>query len=86
MTDTRTRTNLAYFFALAALGAAAATGTGNATTKPKAHIQIVYQETGNGDYKLYLFGSERSLVCEEKAITVVQQGDAVNPVVIECRH
>jgi hypothetical protein len=56
------------------------------TRQPKAHIQIVYQETGNGDYRLYLFGSERALVCEEKAITVVQQGDAVNPVVIECRH
>ena len=60
----------------------------NATTtrQPKAHIQIVYQETGNGDYRLYLFGSERALVCEEKAITVVQQGDAVSPLVIECLH
>ena len=52
----------------------------------KAHIQIVYQETGNGDYRLYLFGSERALVCEEKAITVVQQGDAVSPLVLECSH
>lgn len=60
----------------------------NATTgrQPKAHIQIVYQETGNGNYRLYLFGSDRSLVCEEKPITIVQQGDAVSPVVLECRH
>ncbi len=60
----------------------------NATTtrQPKAHIQIVYQETGNGNYRLYLFGSDRALVCEEKPITIVQQGDAVSPVVLECKH
>ena len=58
----------------------------SATRKPKASIQVVYQEQQNGDYRLFLFGSDRALVCEEKAITVVQQGDAVNPVVLECRH
>jgi hypothetical protein len=72
-------------YILAALLTFAAAG---ATTgrQPKAHIQIVYQEQPNGDYRLYLFGSDRTLVCEEKPITIVQQGDAVSPVVLECRH
>ena len=28
----------------------------------------------------------RVLVCEEKAPQIVQQGDAANPLVIECKH
>ena len=62
---------------------AAASGT---TRTSKSKIEIVYQGQANGDYRLFLFGSDRALVCEEKAISVVQQGDAVNPVVIECKH
>lgn len=52
----------------------------------KSSIKIVYLPQENGDYRIYLFGSDRSLVCEEKAIKVLEQGDAVNPVVIECKH
>ena len=49
-------------------------------------ISIQYISLPNGDYKLYLFASDRELVCEEKTIQVVEQGDAVSPVVLECRH
>jgi hypothetical protein len=66
---------------LLAFGAASGTGR---TTKTK--IEMVYTELPNGDYRLYLFGSDRVLVCEEKPITIVQQGDAVSPVVLECKH
>lgn len=58
----------------------------DATTTRKNEIKMVYLPQPNGDYRLYLFGSDRTLVCEEKAIAVVQQGDAVNPVIIECKH
>jgi hypothetical protein len=57
-----------------------------ATTRTRSKIEIVYQPQPNGDYRLFLFGSDRTLVCEEKPIKVVEQGDAVNPVVLECRH
>lgn len=67
---------------IALSGLAAALGT----TSHKATIKVQYIEQPNGDYRVFLFGSDRSLVCEEKTITVVQQGDAVNPVVIECKH
>lgn len=59
---------------------------GGVTKTSKSKIEIVYQGQANGDYRLFLFGSDRTLVCEEKNIQVVQQGDAVNPVVIECKH
>ena len=49
-------------------------------------IQIVYEPQENGDYRLFLFGSNRTLVCEEKRLRIVQDGDAINPVVIECKH
>lgn len=52
----------------------------------KSKIEIVYQPQPNGDYRLFLFGSDRTLVCEEKKIQIVEQGDAINPVVIECSH
>lgn len=59
----------------------------DATTKqPKSTIRFEYMEQANGDYRLFLFGSDRSLVCEEKDIRVVEQGDAVNPVVLSCDH
>ncbi len=74
---------LIYIGAAALLTFAAA---GAVTTTHKAKIQIVYQEQSNGDYRLYLFGSERSLVCEEKSVRIVEQGDAVSPLVIECKH
>ena len=73
----------AIILAVLALTFASAGATGR---KPKATIQVVYQEQGNGDYRVYLFASDRALVCEEKAIRVVEQGDAVSPVVIECKH
>jgi hypothetical protein len=52
----------------------------------KSKIEIVYQPQANGDYRLFLFGQDRTLVCEEEPIRVVEQGDAVNPIVIECKH
>lgn len=58
----------------------------DAATSRKGSIKVVYQADANGDYRLFLFGSDRALVCEEKAIQVVSQGDAVNPVVIACKH
>jgi hypothetical protein len=58
----------------------------DATTSRKSKIEMVYKAEANGDYRLFLFGSDRTLVCEEKPLKIVQQGDAVNPVVIECRH
>ncbi len=36
--------------------------------------------------RLFLFGSDRTLVCEEKAPKIVAEGDAVNPMIIECSH
>ena len=58
----------------------------DATSRPKSHIEVVYQPQANGDYRLFIFGSDRTLVCEEKPIQIIQQGDAVNPVIIECKH
>lgn len=52
----------------------------------KSTIRVVYIPQENGDYRLFLFGSDRSLVCEEKDIRVVAQGDAINPLVVECKH
>lgn len=70
------------YIGAALLSFAAASGT----VSHKSKIEMVYQPSANGDYRLFLFGSDRTLVCEEKAIQVVSQGDAVNPVVIECKH
>ena len=58
----------------------------DSTPRPKSTIKMFYQEQPNGDYRLYLFGANRALVCEEKSIQIVEQGDAVNPLVIECKH
>ncbi len=77
------KTNLVYILAALALTLVSADAT---TTQPKTKIQMVYQEQSNGDYRLYLFGSNRALICEEKPIQIVQQGDAVNPVILECKH
>lgn len=55
-------------------------------TSHRSKIEIVYQPQANGDYRLFLFGSDRALICEEKKLRIVEQGDAVNPVVIECKH
>jgi hypothetical protein len=56
------------------------------TAKPKPSFHAFIEEQDNGDYRLYIFGSNRSLVCEEKTITVISQGDALSPVVLECKH
>jgi hypothetical protein len=59
----------------------------DATTKtPRSTIKVMFIEQPNGDYRLFLFGSDRALVCEEKDIKIVEQGDAVNPVVLSCDH
>ena len=72
-----------YVIAVFLLVLASANGT---TTRPKSTIKMFFQGQPNGDYRLYLFGSDRALVCEEKDVQVIQQGDAVNPIVIECKH
>lgn len=73
---------LIYIGAAALLTFAAA----GAATSHKAKITLVYEPQSNGDYRIFLFGEDRTLVCEEKNITVVSQGDAVNPLVLECKH
>lgn len=73
-------TILAAFLALAFVSA-------DATPKPpKCEITVTFMAQENGDYRLFIFGSNHLLVCEEKAIQIVQQGDAINPLVIECKH
>ena len=72
---------LIYFGALLLLTFASAGGAARKST-----IRVVFTEQANGDYRVFLFGSDRSLVCEESKVRVVQQGDAVNPLVIECQH
>lgn len=69
------------FLLLAFASAGAATHT-----TPKAKIQLIYQAQPNGDYRLFLFGGDKALVCEEKDIKIVSQGDAVNPLIIACDH
>ena len=76
------KTKLVYIGAVVLLVFASANGA----TSHKAKIEMVYQPQSNGDYRLFIFGSDRTLVCEEKPIQIVQQGDAINPVVIECKH
>jgi hypothetical protein len=71
-------------FVLCCLAGAGASSVGTRATKAK--IEMIYQGQSNGDYRLFLFGSERSLVCEEQHLHIVEDGDAVNPVVIECKH
>jgi hypothetical protein len=61
-------------------------GAASGAPAKRSKIEVVYQSQSNGDYRLFLFGSDRTLVCEEKPLKIVQDGDAVNPVVIECRH
>jgi hypothetical protein len=76
-------TKKALYIVAACLLAFASAGAGSRT---KSTIKVLYMPQSNGDYRLFIFGSDRTLVCEEKDIKIVQQGDAVNPVVIECRH
>lgn len=54
--------------------------------KSSIHMEYVPQPDGNGDYMLYIFASDRLLVCEEQKIRIVEQGDALHPVVLECSH
>jgi len=75
------KAKLVYIGALFALLLASASAANR-----KAGIQMVYRSEPNGDYRLYIFGSERALVCEEKTIKIIDQGDAVNPLVLECKH
>lgn len=75
------KTKLVYIAALLVLVFASANATGH-----KSSVTIVYQPQANGDYRLFLFGADRTLVCEEKSIQIVEQGDAINPLVVECKH
>jgi hypothetical protein len=74
------------FTILAALLALAFVSADAAPRTPKSEIRVTFMEQENGDYRLFIFGSDHILVCEEKDIRIVQQGDAVNPVVLECKH
>lgn len=49
-------------------------------------IQVAFHERANGDYRLSLTAADRALVCEEKDVTIVQQPDAVHPLILECSH
>jgi len=77
------KTKLIYILAALALTFVSADAT---TKQPKSTIRFEYMEQANGDYRLFIFASGRALVCEEKDIKVVEQGDAVNPVVLSCDH
>lgn len=77
------KTKLIYIAAALVLVFASANAT---TAHPKSTIRTVIEEDTNGDYRLFIFGSNRVLVCEEKPIQVISQGDSINPVVIECKH
>ncbi len=57
-----------------------------ATLAQKETIRVKFAEQPSGDYRLFLYGSNRSLVCEEQDIHIIQQGDAVNPLILECQH
>jgi hypothetical protein len=70
-------------FVLLTAFCASAAGTARSA---RSKIEIIYQGQSNGDYRIFLFGSDRALVCEEQHLRVVSDGDAVNPVVIECKH
>jgi len=47
-------------------------------------IHTIFAEQPNGDYRVTLSG--RSLVCEERDVQILQQPDAVTPLVLECKH
>lgn len=80
-------TKLIYILAAATLTfASAGAGGRQSAGSARERITMVYQPQENGDYRLYLFGSGRALVCEEQDLRVIEQGDAVSPVVIECKH
>jgi len=49
-------------------------------------VRVQFNEQPDGDYRLFLYGSNRSLVCEEQNISIIQQGDAVKPLILECQH
>jgi hypothetical protein len=76
------KSKLIYAGAVLVMAFAAAGGA----TSHKATIKTLMQEDANGDYRLFIFGSDRILVCEEKPIKLISQGDSINPIVIECRH
>lgn len=74
--------NKTLWFIVAALLAFA---SADATSR-KAGIEMIYQPIGeNGDYRLSIYGG-RTLTCEEHPVKIVGQPDALNPIVIECRH
>ena len=77
------KTKLLYILAALALTFVSADAT---TARPKSTIRVMFIEQANGDYRLFLFGSNRALICEEKPIQIVQQGDAISPLVLECNH
>jgi hypothetical protein len=61
----------------------------NATTTRATgnKITMVYHEDEKGDWVLHLYGNNRQLVCEEKAITVIEPADPVDePLEIRCKH
>ena len=68
---------------LTALGIAGAVCLAPAARAPR--MQVVFQEQENGDYHLSIYGG-RSLVCEEQSVTIIRQPDALEPIVIECKH
>jgi hypothetical protein len=76
------KTKLLYILAVLALTFVSA----DATTQHKATIRTELMEDSNGDYVLSIYGTDHILVCEEKPITIEAQGDAMHPIVLQCKH
>ena len=51
----------------------------------KAQLQTVFREQANGDYELAVYGGRR-MVCEEKDVVIAHQPDAIEPLVVDCKH
>lgn len=80
------KAKLIYGIAALILVFASAGAASRGAGKSSIHMEYVPQPDGNGDYMLYIFASDRLLVCEEQKIRIVEQGDALHPVVLECKH
>jgi hypothetical protein len=54
--------------------------------RPASAVETqLIEDHDTGDWRFYIYG-KRKMVCEEKAIRITNQGDAENPISLECRH
>jgi 5'-3' exonuclease len=55
-------------------------------SRPASAVETqLIEDHDTGDWRFYIYG-KRKMVCEEKAIRITNQGDAENPISLECRH